>query len=1183
MQHSEHPLRNSAPVKAVSRHKKLSITLVSLLLLGLITLLLLPFAVRWGLEHWLESHGELEVRIENVDFNPFTGRLLVHSLIAQREQTGTMEWVRAGVEIVWWPIFKKRIQLDDVSLQNAAIRVRMNEKGRVFIGGVPLPAAQEETPDEDGWEIGFGEIDLNNVTVLYQSPRLNQRVMITTAHIDPMQSWNPESEADFRVQMTLEEGRIDVSGRTKPFGATPAVQGRIEIASLPLAWVNPLVPDFQITRGILMTDIAFSYETRHKEPPLLQTDGVLTLQDFSAEAKRFGIRPKTLSWNGRTSVTFSSGEDQPPSITAQGEVNATNIRAAIAEPHFRFRAEELHIGIEDGTAVPGNGPFQLKAGLRARGMELFDVEQDVILAATQAVDLQNLQASGTRSASLGSGSMTDARLLQRNTDEQDEPPYTIELSSFMLENSSIDVSKQRLDLGAVSLSGARLTVVRTEKGGMEFFELLPELPGRTGENATAENGIQPTEGEPWATGFNSLALDNVLVQYRSPEIDQDITVTRVRAEPMQSWNPDASGNFRAQLAIDGGNILLQGSATPYASTPTVQGRLEVASLPIALTNPFVPNLDMDGGTLEAESEFLFEAGQDVAPIVQTNGTMTVRDMSLTTEQLGIRPRTLSWDGRTSVELPFGNRDGSKIQASGNLNASEFRAALSDPHLRTQADAIAVDLDLSMNTREAGAPPDFQIQAAVDANTLQILDPDQNLILTAANSLELRNVQFSGIETFAMGSGTLNNARFLQRNAQEGENQPYVLDIAALNVRDSQVNIPARRIELGSLQLSEVRGIILRNEEGEMEILRLLPQFLMEEEDQEEGEKTTVALEEGSLDKNSAVRFRDDSVDPPVDLTLNSIEAGIQNLNTADSDRKLPVRFQADIGRYTSLHFDGTVQPFTDLISADVQGEIQRLSLPELTGYAERHTGYAIQSGQLYSDFSVLIDRAELDATFKLFITRLQMRDLRPEEEDKFTEEIGVPLSTAVGLLQNDDKEIELTIPVQGSIRDPDVGTGGAVAEAVQSATFSAIKTGALAYFAPLGAAYAAGKLLGKATALRFEPVIFTPGNSTLDSEDRQYLNQIAEKLKNRPEVTLLLCGMAVPADRNALQQAAEQQDSSDNEGRIPDELLNDLAESRAESVKDHLVQQGIDPGRLSICDPEIETDQDARPRVEVGI
>jgi hypothetical protein len=91
------------------------------------------------MEKWLESHGRLQAQVQEVDFNLFSGNIVVHSLVTERNQNGGMRWGRAALEIKWRPVLKKQIRLDDISLANAFITIVQEKNGEIYVGGGAYP------------------------------------------------------------------------------------------------------------------------------------------------------------------------------------------------------------------------------------------------------------------------------------------------------------------------------------------------------------------------------------------------------------------------------------------------------------------------------------------------------------------------------------------------------------------------------------------------------------------------------------------------------------------------------------------------------------------------------------------------------------------------------------------------------------------------------------------------------------------------------------------------------------------------------------------------------------------------------------------------------------------------------------------------------------------------------------
>ncbi|MFZ0612565.1 MAG: hypothetical protein WAM73_10025 [Desulfobacterales bacterium] len=161
---------SSTQLNFFRRHRWLSGLAIALILALLVIFFLLPPTIKWGMEKWLEGQGQLKAELQDVDFNLFTGNLVVHSLVTQRKGAGGLQAQRVALELAFFPIFKKRLLLDEMSLTDVTLEVVRKDSGVVYVGGMRIAGAEEDKKSakdrKNDWEIGFGGIDLQNVTII---------------------------------------------------------------------------------------------------------------------------------------------------------------------------------------------------------------------------------------------------------------------------------------------------------------------------------------------------------------------------------------------------------------------------------------------------------------------------------------------------------------------------------------------------------------------------------------------------------------------------------------------------------------------------------------------------------------------------------------------------------------------------------------------------------------------------------------------------------------------------------------------------------------------------------------------------------------------------------------------------------------------------------------------------------
>jgi len=131
-----------------------------------------------------------------------------------------------------------------------------------------------------------------------------------------------------------------------------------------------------------------------------------------------------------------------------------------------------------------------------------------------------------------------------------------------------------------------------------------------------------------------------------------------------------------------------------------------------------------------------------------------------------------------------------------------------------------------------------------------------------------------------------------------------------------------------------------------------------------------------------------------------------------------------------------------------------------------------------------------------------------------------------------------------------------------------------------------------------------PAESSLNTENREYLFKIGDLLTERPGLQLSMCGVATTADREALAAIALNEMLASIEEEAPEEEVPDatqiaqepvppeisesellaLAAMRTQVVTDFLATEiGISTERLFTCRETIDADAEAQPRVRLSL
>ncbi|HAC34627.1 MAG TPA: hypothetical protein DCF45_08940 [Gammaproteobacteria bacterium] len=128
------------------RHKRLITVSTILVALTVVILVSLPLATRHYLQQWLRDQGASQATVEDIDFNPFTGRAELTGLVANGDSARRLEVDRAVVNLRWWPLASRRLYIEEITLSGARADVVYGDNGDISIGGLVFANANNAEP-----------------------------------------------------------------------------------------------------------------------------------------------------------------------------------------------------------------------------------------------------------------------------------------------------------------------------------------------------------------------------------------------------------------------------------------------------------------------------------------------------------------------------------------------------------------------------------------------------------------------------------------------------------------------------------------------------------------------------------------------------------------------------------------------------------------------------------------------------------------------------------------------------------------------------------------------------------------------------------------------------------------------------------------------------------------------------
>lgn len=255
-------------------------------------------------------------------------------------------------------------------------------------------------------------------------------------------------------------------------------------------------------------------------------------------------------------------------------------------------------------------------------------------------------------------------------------------------------------------------------------------------------------------------------------------------------------------------------------------------------------------------------------------------------------------------------------------------------------------------------------------------------------------------------------------------------------------------------------------------------------------------------QGGSVSIEDHFIKPNYSAKLAEIGGRVTGLSsTADSSADIDLRGAYDGAPVTIA---GKLNPLAAVPSLDIKAEVRGVELTPFSPYSGKYAGYAIDKGKLSMFLGYQIDQGKLRADNRLFLDQLTFGQ-KVESPDA----TKLPVTLAVALLKNRRGEIDINLPISGSLDDPEFSVGGIVVQVIVNLLSKAIT----APFALIGSLFGGGEELSN--------VVFADGRSSLSPEALKRLAGLAKALDDRPALKLEIAGRVDPdKDREGLRRAA---------------------------------------------------------------
>ena len=178
-----------------------------------------------------------------------------------------------------------------------------------------------------------------------------------------------------------------------------------------------------------------------------------------------------------------------------------------------------------------------------------------------------------------------------------------------------------------------------------------------------------------------------------------------------------------------------------------------------------------------------------------------------------------------------------------------------------------------------------------------------------------------------------------------------------------------------------------------------------------------------LVENGDVDFSDASLFMPFATKISKLEGVLMDI---DSTRPTMGTFEGVVGKSGFSKIGLKLLPYDPKKSTEVKFSFKDIDLVDVTPYSGQFLGYKIEKGKLNLTLNYDVKDSKLNGSNVVNLDTLTLGE-KVESKDA----VNLPLSLAISILSDQNNQINIDLPVEGDLNDPDFKYGGIVWEAVK--------------------------------------------------------------------------------------------------------------------------------------------------------
>ncbi|MCO1464895.1 DUF748 domain-containing protein [Burkholderia multivorans] len=1093
--------------------------LIFLVLFGLLGFFAAPPLIRHIAEQQLSKQLDRPATIRRIALNPYTLNLEADS-IHLGEHGGQGDFIDIAKLVVrpsWTSLFRGAPIVNEIRLDSPRFRIVRYDAQRFNFTDLIEKFSTPSKPDSKPTLFSVSNIQINNGRIDFDDRLLNEKHVVDEWTLGVPYIATLPSKTDIfvepKLRMRFDGSPIAIDGKTKPFAQSRESEialkfDRLDVPKL-ISYVPAKLP-VAVTSGLLSSDLSVNF-VMSGDTPALRVSGTVDLTDAKvtgpASEPLFAARGVHVAAAGleplRNAMHFDEIRlDRPVIDLSRDKQGVLNVEKLAGSPAAAPKAASAAAnGASRAAVAAASAPAASGAQAADTKTPPLDLTIRHVAIDGGTVNLDDrVPATPTALALTKLAATLDGFALQRKTPAKYTLSTSLSRGGDLKAEGTVDVAAKQADTKLV-VDALALAPLQPYLGEATRARVLDGALGAT-INAKADWGKTPLDAQVADSELSLKSLKLATPDAKAPAIvlpdaRAKIAKVDVAARTAEIASVDAHGLALDVKRLKNGNIDLAAFASP--AQPAVPQRT-VARKAQAAAPSWHYRIDALN-VKEASANF--------------TDLSTPRPVKLAIKPLDLSVQKLGDDMTKPLPVQLKatlNRKGS-LNVAGDVTAQPLKLALKIDGNRVDAAAFEPYFGSALNATIASALLNAQgnltfaqakdtMRAAYRGNValvdVRMLDKATSDPFAGWRSLALTNLKanyddkgtdvdaarvtfsnfYGRVLLDAQGRLNLNDivaketgpAQSLTRDASKSEPVPLSPGVtppaaaqAASAAAAQQASAPAAASATVVVKAAPAPQRPVRMHFGELVL------------------------------QNGRVTYTDNFIKPNYTANLVAIKGTVGAFGT-DSTTSAPVDVAANLAGNGPISIKGSVNPLIDKPALDLTATAHDIELTNLTPYSAKYAGYPITKGKLNVDLHYQLANDQLKANNHIFIDQLTFGD--HIDNDTATK---LPVKLAISLLKNTRGEIDVNLPVSGSLSNPEFSVGGLIWRALLNLIAKAVTSP----FSLLAHAFGSGgEDLGY--------VEFAPGSAVLTDAQQKKLDTVVKMLTEKPSIRLDLIGRVDP-------------------------------------------------------------------------